>query len=457
VIYSRVGAWRLSFAVIACLAMLPLCSTASNAAAKIQHLISPGGIEAWFVQDATVPLIAMEYAFGGGATQDPADKSGVGNLVADLLDEGSGDLDSKTFHERLDRRAIELSFTSTRDNFRGSLRMLKDNRDEAFDLLRMSLTSPHFDAADIERIRSQVMSGLRRDTTNPSSLASRKFLEVAFGDHPYGRQANGTLDSVAKIELADLKDYVRRVLARDTLKIAVVGDVDPATLGQLLDKAFGGLPAKANLTPVPDVEAAKPPQRAFIPLDVPQTVVTFGGPGFRRNDPNFMAAYVVNHILGGGGLSSRLYREVREKRGLAYSVYESLLWMDHSAVFIGNTGTRADRAGETVDAIDKEIRRIAEEGPSQKELDEAKSYLKGSQMLALDTSSKLASALLQYQIDRLPIDYIEKRNAIVDAVTLDQAKKAAQRLWGQGLLTVIVGRAPQAAAQPVTATPPAAN
>jgi zinc protease len=437
--------------------MALLAPTPSHAAAKIQHLISPGGIEAWFVQDATVPLIAMEYAFGGGATQDPADKPGVGNMVASLIDEGSGDLDSRTFHERLERRAIELSFSSTRDYFRGSLRMLKDNRDEAFDLLRMSLTSPHFDSADVERIRAQIMSGLRRDTSSPTSLASRKFLELAFGDHPYGRLANGTLESVPRIDVADMKDYVGRVLARDTLRIAVVGDVDPATLGKLLDQTFGGLPAKASLTPVADVEAAKPPQRAFIPLDVPQTVVTFGGPGIRRNDPNFMAGYVVNHILGGGGSSSRLYREVREKRGLAYSVYQSLSWMGHSAVFVGNTGTRADRAGETVDAITREIRRMAEDGPTQQELDEAKSYLKGSQMLALDTSSKLASALLQYQLDKLPIDYIEKRNAIVDAVTLDDAKKAARRLWGQGLLTVIVGRAPQAAAQPAAAAPPAAN
>jgi zinc protease len=437
--------------------MAPLASTPSQAAAKIQHLISPGGIEAWFVQDATVPLIAMEYAFGGGATQDPADKSGVGNMVANLLDEGSGDLDSKTFHERLDRRAIELSFNSTRDYFRGSLRMLKDNRDEAFDLLRMSLTSPRFESADVERVRAQVISGLRRDTSNPTALASRKFLEIAFGDHPYGRQANGTLESVPKINVADMRDYVRRVLARDTLKVAVVGDVDAATLGKLLDRTFGSLPAKASLTPVADVEAAKPPQRAVIPLDVPQTVVTFGGPGIRRHDPNFMAGYVVNHILGGGGLSSRLYKEVREKRGLAYSINESLLWMERSALFIGSTGTRADRAGETVDAINKEISRMAEDGPTQQELDEAKSYLKGSQMLALDTSSKLASALLQYQLDRLPIDYIEKRNAIVDAVTLDDARKAAKRLWGQGLITVIVGRVPQAAVQPAAATPPTAN
>jgi zinc protease len=457
VIKPRPGARRFAFLVAACLVMTALMSPPSRAATKIQHLISPGGIEAWFVQDATVPIVAMEFAMGGGAAQDPSEKAGVGNMVADLIDEGSGDLDSKTFHERLERRAIELSFSVTRDNFRGSLRMLRDDKDEAFDLLRMSLTSPHFDSADVERIRTQVISGLRRETSNPGSLASRKFLEIAYGDHPYGRPTGGSLHTVPDITIADLKDYVRRVLTREKLKIAVVGDIDVASLGKLLDRTFGGLPAKSSLVPVPDIDAAQPPQREFIPLDVPQTVVTFGGPGIKRSDPDFMAAYVVNHILGGGSLSSRLYREVREKRGLAYSVYDSLLWMDHSAMFVGNTGTRADRAGETVEAVTREVRRISEEGPTQQELDEAKSYLKGSRMLSLDTSSKLAGALLQYQLDRLPIDYIERRNALVDAVTLEDAKRAAQRLWGHGLLTVVVGRAPQAAAEPAIVTPAKAN
>jgi zinc protease len=433
----------------------------SHAAAKIQHLISPGGIEAWFVQDATVPLIAMEYAFAGGAAQDPADKPGVGNMVASLIDEGSGDLDSKAFHERLDRRAIELSFSIARDQFRGSLRMLKDNKDEAFDLLHLALTSSHLDPSDVERIRSQIMSGLHRDTTNPNAMASRKFLEVAYPNHPYSRPSSGTLESVPTITVADMRDYIRRVIAKDTLKIAVVGDVDPATLGQLLDKTFGSLPAKASLTQVANVVATAPPQRAFVPLDVPQTTITFGAPGVMRHDPKFMAAYIDNHILGGGGLSSRLYHEVREKRGLAYSVYESLLWMEHSALVVGNTGTRADRAGDSLDAIDKEVRRFAEDGPNQQELDEAKSYLKGSQMLQLDTSTKLAGALLQYQLDKLPIDYLEKRNAIIDAVTLDEARQMAKRLWGQGLVTVVVGREPQAAAQSAVAPgappPPKAN
>jgi len=452
------------FALAATIAVAAAWSaTPGLAAAKIQKLVTPGGIQAWFVQDATVPLISMEYSFGGGATQDPADKPGVGHMVANLIDEGSGDMDSATFHERMDRRAIQLSFNVTRDYFRGSLRMLKENRDEAFGLVRTALTAPRFEGKDVERIRAQLTSTLRRQSLDPNTMATRKFLEVAFGDHPYGRPSTGTLESLPKVTVDDMKAYVGRVLAKDTLNIAVVGDVDAATLAKLLDDTFGSLPAKAQLAPVADIVAAKPPQRSFVPLDVPQTVVMFGGPGLKRHDPDFMAAYVVNHILGGGSLSSRLYREVREKRGLAYSIYESLLWMERSALFTGATGTRADRATQTIDAIDAEVKRIADEGPTQQELDEAKSYLKGSQMLSLDTSAKLAQALLQYQNDGLPIDYIDKRNAIVDAVTLDDARRAARRLWSDGLLTVVVGRTPQAAAEPGavkpagTPPPPRAN
>jgi len=438
-------------ATVALAAALP--ATPGLAAAKIQNLVTPGGLHVWFVQDATVPLISMEYSFDGGASQDPADKPGVGHMVANLLDEGSGEMDSATFHERLDRRAIELSYNVTRDYFRGSLRMLTENRDEAFGLLQTSLTAPRFEAKDVERIRAQLISTLRRQSLDPNTMATRKFLEVAFGNHPYGRPSTGTLESLPKVTIDDMKSYTARVLAKDTLTIAVVGDVDAATLAKLLDDTFGSLPAKAQLTPVADIVATKPPQRSFVPLDVPQTVVMFGGPGLKRHDPDFMAGYVVNHILGGGSLSSRLYREVREKRGLAYSIYESLLWMQHSALFTGATGTRADRATQSIEAIDAEIKRIADEGPTQQELDEAKSYLKGSQMLSLDTSAKLAQALLQYQNDGLPIDYIDKRNGIVDAVTLDDAKRAAKRLWSDGLLTVVVGRTPQAAADPNAVKP----
>lgn len=432
--------------------------TPASAAAKVQRLVSPGGIEAWFVQDATVPLVAMEYAFAGGSSQDPADKPGTGSFTANMLDEGAADLDSKAFHERIERRAIEMSFSVTRDHLRGSMRMLKENSEEAFDLLRLALTSARFDSEPLERVRAQMVSSARRETTNPVSIAGRKFWEQAYGNHPYARAPNGTLESLPIIQSADLKDYAKRVIARDTLKVAVVGDITPEALGKLLDSTFGALPAKADLVPVPVVEAAKPPKHTSAIVDVPQTSVNFGGPGIMRNDPDFMAAYIVNHILGGGTLSTRLYKEVREKRGLVYSVSQSLIWMKKSSLFAGSTATRADKAKETLDTIASEIARMGNEGPTQKELDEAKSYLKGSQMLALDTSSKFATALLQYQIDDLGIDYIEKRNAVVDAVTLEDTRRVAKRIWGQGLLSVSVGRAAQAATEPpATSTAPKAN
>ena len=415
-------------------------ATSFAQATKIQRVVSPAGIEAWLVQDASVPLVAMEFAFSGGASQDPAGKPGVANFTADMLDEGAGDLDSRAFRERLDRSAIELGFSASRDSFRGSLRTLKDKRDEAFDLVRLSTTQPRFDAEPLERVRAQALSSLRRQSVSPNDLASRRFFAVAFGDHPYAIPGAGTLDSVPTISADDLRTYTRRILARDTLTIAVVGDIDAASLGPLLDRTFGALPAKSDRSAIPLTVAQTSAGRVNVTLDVPQTVVIFGAPGLARADPDFMTGYVLNHIMAGGGLTSRLYREVREKRGLVYSISESLVWMDRSSLLVGSTATRSDRTNETIETVEREIRRMAEEGPTQKELDEAKSNLKGSQMLSLDTSPKIASALVQYQLDKLGIDYIDKRNGLVDAVTIEDAKRVARKLWGQNFLTVAVGR-----------------
>jgi zinc protease len=401
---------------------------------------SPGGIEIWLVREAAVPLITMEFAFLGGTGQDPAGKGGVANMVAQLLDEGAGDLDAKAFQLKLEERAIELSFRTGKDYFHGTLRTLAEHREHAFDLLRLALNAPRFDPEPVERVRAQVLSGLRRDTTSPNSLASRRWWEAAFPDHPYGRPVGGTLESVPNIAIDDLKSYPRRVFAREHLKIAVVGNVDAQTVGALVDRVFAPLPAKPELQPVAPASPRGLGRRVVIPLDVPQTVVTFGGSGIHRREPDFMAAYVVNHILGGGSFSSRLYREIREQRGLAYSVHESLVWLRNAAIFVGGTATRADRTGEALEIIEKEIGRFAAEGPTEEELAKAKAYLKGSYALNLDTSSKIASQLVQIQIDELGIDYISRRNALIDAVTLADARRVAKRLLGGGLLVTVVGR-----------------
>lgn len=425
-------------AVVALLA-LPLLA-APALATTIERVVSPGGIEAWLVHEPAVPMIAIDFAFVGGAAQDAPGKGGTASLVASLLDEGAGDLEAKTFHARLERKAIELGFQAERDTLRGTLRTLTENKDEAFDYLRLALTQPRFDQPDVEVIRAQILSMLRRATTSPTDIANLRWWQVAFADHPYGRPVNGTLESVPTVTIADLKDYTRRVLARGNLKVAVVGDIDAETVKGMLDRVFGGLPAQPELKAVPNVLPQGLGRRVVVKVDVPQAVVAFGGPGIARKDPDFMAAYIVNHILGGGAFSSRLYQEVREKRGLAYSVYDSLVWLNHSALFLGGTATRADRTGETLEVIDKEIHRLAEEGPTEDELAKAKAYLNGSFVLNLDTSSKIAALLVQLQLDGLGIDYFTRRPEMINAVTLQDARRVAKRMLDGGMLVTVAGR-----------------
>jgi zinc protease len=452
---STPASFRAVFRCLVSAFALPLALSAFAApagATTIERVVSPGGVVAWLVHEPAVPMIAVDFAFAGGAVQDPPGKSGTATFVASMLDEGAGDLDSKAFSDRLERKAIEMGFSAERDSIRGSLRTLTENRDEAFDMLRLALTAPRFDASDVEINRAQLSSILRRQTTSPGDIASQRWWQTAFEGHPYGRPVNGTQESLAGITIDDLKTYAHKVLARQNLKVAVVGDIDAETLKPILDRVFGGLPEKPDLVAIDSATPQGLGRRIDVNLDVPQTVVDFGGPGIARKDPDFMAAYLINHILGGGSSDSRLYQEVREKRGLVYSISDSLIWLDHSAVLIGGTATRADRTNETIDLLQKEIHRFAASGPTEAELTEAKNYLNSSFALNLDTSSKIAALLVQLQLDGLNTDYFTKRPEMIGAVTLDDAKRVAKRLLDSGLLVTVVGK-PQA----VASTTPTAN
>jgi len=419
---------------------LVLMTATPAAAMKIEKIISPAGITAWLVREQSTPLVALSFTFHGGSAQDDPDKSGAANLAADLLDEGAGNLDGNTYHQRLENHAIELRFSLGRDHLYGTLQTLNEHRDEAFDLLRLALTAPRFDVEAVERVRGQIVSSLKRDSTNPTNLASRRWWETAFPGHPYGRDSRGTQETLPRITVADLRDYVRRAFARNELVISIVGDIDAKTASELIDRAFGSLPAKNDLKPVAETTPKGLGKTIVTDLAVPQVVVDFGGPGLARSDPDFIAGYIDNHILGGGTFSSRLYKEVREKRGLAYGVSESLNWLKHSAVVFGSTATRPDRTAEALGIIEAETKRMAAGGPTEVELSEAKSFLKGSYALSLDSSTKIAAQLTQIQVDRLGIDYIDRRSAMIDAVTLDDAKRVAKRLYSGGMLVTVVGQ-----------------
>ncbi len=422
---------------------LALLSTASAQTGnnRIERIVTPGGIELWHVRDNTLPMISLEFSFNGGTAQDPLGKPGIAYISAALLDEGAGSLDARMFQEQLEERAISLSFSTDRDALRGSLKTLTENRDKAFEMLRLALTVPRFDAAEVDRVKAATLAVLRRRSTNPSNIAGERWFARAFPNHPYGQPQQGTVESIPLITIDDLRAHHVNVAARSGLKIASVGAIDGKELAALIDKTFLPLPAKAKLKTIPEVAPQALGEREIVDLDVPQTVITLGGIGIKRNDPDFIPAFVLNHILGGGTFSSRLYREVREKRGLAYSVYSYLAPLAHSGIFMGGVSTRNDRAAETLSIIVEEIRRLAAEGPSDDELAKAKSYLIGSYPLRFDTSGKVAGQLLEIQMENLGIDYIDRRNGLVEAVTIADVRRAAGRfLKDAGLLVTLVGR-----------------
>jgi len=285
-------------------------------------------------------------------------------------------------------------------------------------------------------MRAQVMTGIRARERNPREIASTALMAAAFPGHAYGRPVAGTLASLAAITVDDLRAFHRRTFARDNLKVAVVGAIDQATLGAMLDEVFGGLPAKADTVAIAD---ATPPKSARIDvaMAIPQTLIRFAAPGLKRDDPDYIPAFVAAFMLGGGGPGSRLYDEVRERRGLAYSISLGLDSFDHAGLITGGTSTRGDQADTVVALIEDGIRRFAGEGPSADELARTKAYLTGSYPLRFTTSTRIARQLLAIQLEHLGIDYIDRRNDLIAAVTIDDVRAAARRLFGDGDLIVV--------------------
>ncbi|BDA82821.1 peptidase M16 [Aureimonas sp. SA4125] len=421
---------------------ISLAAMAPAEAVDIKEVVSPGGIKALLVEDYTNPLIAVNFAFeGAGSTADAPGKEGTGNLMSGLLDEGAGDITSQAFQEKLDTLGVSLSYSASYDNFTGSFRTLVENEADAFELLRLSVNQPRFDEEPVSRIRGQIETGIIANENDPGELVSKAWRETAFPGHPYARPSDGTVASLDKVTREDLETYRKNGFARDNLVIGVVGAIDAVELGKQLDAVFGALPATATLPDIPDV-APVAGKTASVTLDVPQTTIQFVLPGVKRDDKDFFPAYLMNHILGGGSFSSRLYQEVREKRGLAYGANSFLASFDHSAVLGASTATRADKAQESIDIIRQEMKRMADEGPTPEELDRAKAYVKGSYAIQnLDSSLSIASTLVGIQLDNLGIDYIDKRQDLIDAVTLEDVRRIAKALLSVEPTVVTVGPA----------------
>jgi len=420
--------------------LLIVLALPAAAAVKIREVVSPGGITAWLVEDHSIPFTALELRFRGGTSLDEPGKRGAVNLMTGLLEEGAGDLDARAYARELESLAASFGFDSGADTVSISARFLTENRDTVMDLLHDTIHAPRFDPEAIERVRGQVLSGLRSDAKDPNEIAAQTFRAMTYGDHPYGSDGNGTIDSVTALTRDDLLAAHGAVFARDRLYVGAVGDISPQELGALLDKLLGDLPetgaplpGKADVTISGGV--------TVVPFATPQSVALFGQRGIDRHDPDFFAAYVLNTILGGGSFESRLMSEVREKRGLTYGVYSYLVPRDLASVYMGSVASANDRIGESVEVIRNEWARLARDGVTAEELDKAKTYLTGAYPLRFDGNERIAGILVGMQMDDLPIDYIETRNDKVNAVTLEDANRvAAELLDPDQLHFVVVGQ-----------------
>lgn len=431
---------RIALRLLVVLCVLILAS-AAQAVPKIERVITPGGIEVWLVREPSIPMLALQAAWRGGSSSDPSDKQGLASLTTSLLTEGAGDLGPDAFQDALREKAISLDFSNDRDYVTLSLRTLSEHRERAFELMRLAMTAPRFEDEPIARVKARARVAYERGRTNPNTLAGERFAERAYGDHPYGRRSSASTESLERISRADFIAFARKVLARDNLVIGVVGDIAPDELARLVDASFGALPAKAAVVLPPKVTPRTPKAPEIINFPIPQSIVLFGAPGIEREDPDWYAATILNNALGGGSMSSRLFEEVREKRGLVYSIGTNLSPNKAAALFSGSLATSNEQVGAALQLVRQEFARVARDGISQQELEDSKAYLTGSFPLRLASNAGIAGMLVAIQISGLGLDYIERYPELIRNVTAEDVKRVARRLLQrEDFLVVVVGQ-----------------
>jgi zinc protease len=430
-------------AALPLVALAPVSSWAASAL-PVERVVSPGGIVAWLVEDHSNPVISLGAGFAGGAAVDPEGKSGLAQMVSGLLSEGAGELTAEAFASRLVEIGAEVGAEASDDSFVVTMRMLSASREPGFDLLKAMLTAPRFDPEPLERVRNDLATLLVQKTNDPYGLADMTWEVEAFPDHPYGRETLGTPQTVASISVADLRQFIRARFARDNLFVGVVGDVTPAELGPLLDRTFGALPASAAPAQVADVKVGADGKVVVVDMAIPQSIIVFGQDGPSLHDPDYDAMLVVDHILGSGGLTSRLMQELRDRRGLIYSLSTFLFNQRHAQTIVGYVGTPNAAVGQVLDVIRAEWRRMAEEGPSEQEVADAKLYLVGSYPLRFTDTRTTASALVGAQLNGLGMDIFARRTEDLEAVTLEDARRAARRFLDPDRLLIVVAGQPDA-------------
>lgn len=429
----RLGPVALAAALALPLQALPLH------AIEIEALTTPGGVDLWLFEERSIPFIAVELRFRGGGALDAPERRGMTYLMAGLLEEGAGTRDAVAFETAMDEIAASLSVDSGSDTLSVSARFLTEVKAEAVELISDALARPRFDDEAVTRLREQHLSIIASRARSPRDIASRMLDALAFGDHPFGSAHIGTAESVSAITPDDLRAAHAAALARDRVVVSVVGDIGAQEAAAMVDALLADLP----LTGAPLPPATEPELEGgvtVIPFPGPQSLVAFGQRGIALDDPDYFAAMILNHVLGGGGFGSRLTEEIRERRGLTYGIGTGLAHWDGAEMLLGQFSATNARVAEAKALVVEEWERMAEGGIAEEELRAAQTYLTGSYPLRFSSNAAIARIMAGMQLSGLPADYPSRRNALVEAVTLEDVARVARRLLDpEGLHFVIVG------------------
>ena len=412
-------------------------------ATNVVEVTSPGGIKAWLVEDHKLPLVSMQFAFRGGVEQDTADKQGLAELTLSLLNEGAGSYDAAAFQQALADHAVTMRFAAGRDALQGSVKFLSEEKTTALNLLHLALTQARFDEKQLAQVKDAQLSSLRAQLGNPDWQARYGLFQHIFGTHPYGLRHLGSIRTLSSLTQSDVRDFARHHLARDNLVVAVAGDIKPRELGQQLDVVFGELPKHAKLVSVGDVVMPDDKATILMRREGTQTEILFTMPGPKNDSPDWYGAEIANYILGGGGFSSRLMQEVRDKRGLTYGISTALAPMEHAGLIVGSMAANNNKTAEALDVTHNVMHRIYADGVTDAEVAAAKDYLTGALPLALTSTDKISAVLVDMQLDRRSIDYLDHRNDLLRAVTTDDVNRAVERWFDPDKMNIVMVGKPE--------------
>ncbi len=411
---------------------------------RIQVLETKLGLKIWFVHTPNIPVISAAIAFkNAGVASDPKGKSGLTMLLAELLQEGVGEMPATAYKKYLLEKNITMTIGASSDTFNIAFRSVKENAQDVFDLLKQTLTQPRFDPDAQNRAKQQILTELMQATHSENAIASDQFNQQAFPNHPYGKSLRATISELPQITVDDFKKFMADRLGRDQLVLSIAGDIDPETLKELVDKTFQPLAEKATPIDVGFVDPVCDGTVKVISMDIPQSAIIFYQPGLSRQDPDFYAAYLLSKIVGDGEFHSRLWDEVREKRGLTYGIGMDLLWHKNTHYLMGHTSTKNQSVQETLNIIKEQWRLVVEKGIREDELKFVKERLMGGYPLGFSSTGRIVALMRSYQLDGLDADFINRRNNLIEKVTLDDVNRVAKKLFQPEKLTFIVVGSPQ--------------